>query len=86
MRQLVLKQEVVEAVAAGRFHVHAVTTIDEGIELLTGVAAGERGPDGAFPEGTVNARVEGRLRDLAEKARAATKAPEGAAAKNGEKA
>jgi lon-related putative ATP-dependent protease len=64
---LMLKEEVVEAVREGRFHVWPVKTIDEGIEVLTGVPAGARQPDGTFEAGTVNARVDSRLRELAEK-------------------
>ena len=62
---LMLREEVVEAVAAGRFHIYAVSTIDEGIELLTGVPAGARRADGSFDEGSVHARVDQRLRQLA---------------------
>jgi predicted ATP-dependent protease len=58
---LMLPDEVVGAVEAGRFHVWAVRTIDEGIELLTGVPAGERQPDGTYPQGTVHGLVEERL-------------------------
>ena len=65
-QHLMLKQEVVDAVRAGRFHVWAVRTIDEGIEILTGVQAGCRRADGSFEEGTVNARVARRLGELAE--------------------
>ena len=61
-----LREDVVEAVAAGKFSVWAVSNINEGIEILTGVAGGERGPDGRFPEGTVNHRVEQRLHSFAE--------------------
>ena len=53
----------------------AVDTIAEGIEILTGVPAGERGADGAFPDGTVNARVEARLRDFAESRKAFARRP-----------
>jgi hypothetical protein len=70
-----LRADVVEAAAQGRFHVHAVETVDQGIELLTGVAAGERRADGTWPEGSVNARVAARLADLAEKARAFAASP-----------
>ncbi len=66
VRNLMLKQEVVEAVAAGRFHVWAVSDIDQGIELLTGVPAGERQEDGSWPQGTVNYLVDERLREMAE--------------------
>jgi lon-related putative ATP-dependent protease len=62
---LMLHRRVCEAVEAGRFHVYPVATIDEGIERLTGVPAGDRRPDGAFPDGTFNRRVADRLRDLA---------------------
>ncbi|MCD6352459.1 MAG: AAA family ATPase, partial [Armatimonadetes bacterium] len=65
---LMLREEVVEAVREGKFHIYAVATVDEGLELLTGVPAGERQEDGTFPEGTVNARVHERLREMAEKA------------------
>jgi lon-related putative ATP-dependent protease len=68
-QNLMLREDVVEAVKAQRFSIYPVSTIDQGIELLTGVAAGQRGADGAFPEGTVNARVEAKLRALAERAR-----------------
>jgi len=50
----------------GRFHIWAVKTIDGGIEVLTGVRAGERKEDGTFEEGTVNYLVDKRLRELAE--------------------
>jgi predicted ATP-dependent protease len=62
-RHLMLKQEVVDAVAAGRFHVWTVRTVDEGIELLTGLPAGARRTDGRFGEG-VHARVQQRLQTL----------------------
>jgi hypothetical protein len=60
---------VVEAVTAGRFHVYPVSTIDEGIEILTGVPAGTSAGNGRFPEGSVNRRVEDRLIALAEQRR-----------------
>jgi lon-related putative ATP-dependent protease len=66
---LMLRADVVEAAAAGRFHVYAVETIDQGIEILTGLAAGERGPDGSFPADTINGRVEAKLVGYADAAR-----------------
>lgn len=66
LRNLMLKEEVLDAVGQGRFHVWAVRTVDEGIEVLTGVAAGGRGPEGSFPEGSVNFRVDRRLKEMAE--------------------
>jgi lon-related putative ATP-dependent protease len=73
VQHLMLREDVVAAVAAGKFAVHGVSSIDHGIELLTGVAAGQRGADGSFPDGSINARVEARLRAFAERARAFTK-------------
>ena len=60
-RHLMLREDVVEAVGHGRFHVHAVGTVDEGMALLTGREAGARGEDGRFPPGSVNAAVEAAL-------------------------
>jgi lon-related putative ATP-dependent protease len=62
---LVLRKEVQEAIADGRFAIYAVTTIDEGIEILTGKRAGERTPKGHFEAGTVNAEIERRLHQMA---------------------
>ena len=67
VQNLMLKEEVVEAVKEGKFHIYSVKTIDEGIEILTGVTAGERQPDGTFKEGTVNHKVDRRLREMAER-------------------
>ncbi len=67
VQNLMLKEEIVEAVKAGQFHVYSVKTIDEGIEVLTGTKAGERREDGTFKEGTVNYRVDKRLKEMAEK-------------------
>jgi predicted ATP-dependent protease len=69
VKNLMLREDVVEAVQEGRFHIYAVRTIDEGIEILTGVPAGERRPDGTYPEGTVNYLVDRRLKELAQSLR-----------------
>lgn len=69
VQHLMLDEEVIQAVAEGRFHIWAVETVDQGIEILTGVPAGERQPDGTYPEGTVHRRVMDRLRDYAERMR-----------------
>jgi lon-related putative ATP-dependent protease len=66
VKHLMLREDVVEAVSAGRFHVYPIASVDEAVALLTGTAAGERGADGAFPVDTANFRVERRLRELAE--------------------
>jgi predicted ATP-dependent protease len=62
---LMLRKDVVEAVSQGKFHIYPVQTIDQGIEILTGVTAGDKKPDGTYPEGTVNFRVNKKLMDLA---------------------
>ncbi len=64
VRNLMLKEEVVEAVREGKFHIWAIETVDEGIEILTGVKAGERREDGTFEENTVNYLVDKKLREL----------------------
>jgi lon-related putative ATP-dependent protease len=69
VKHLMLKDEVVEAVSAGQFHIYAVKTIDEGIEILTSLPAGAPGDNGKYPEGSVNARVEARLEDFATRTR-----------------
>lgn len=61
VRQLMLKKEIVDAVKKGRFHIWQVSHVDEGIEILTGVPAGEQAPDGTFPEDSINGRVQARL-------------------------
>jgi lon-related putative ATP-dependent protease len=65
VQNLMLKEEILEAAKAGLFTIYPVSTIDEGIEVLTGIPAGERGPDGSYPEGTVNDRVNRRLEEMA---------------------
>ena len=67
VQNLMLKEEVVEAAKAGKFSIYSVKTIDEGIEVLTGTKAGQRGPDGIFEEGTVNYLVDKQLKNMADK-------------------
>jgi len=62
---LMLKPEVVEDVQQGKFHVYPIDTIDKGIELLTGVPAGEMLSDGTYPEGTINRLVDDKLSEFA---------------------
>jgi ATP-dependent Lon protease len=66
VEDLMLRDDVVEAVAAGKFHILPVATIEEGIEILTGVKGGMRGADGKFEPGTVSALVDQRLREMAQ--------------------
>ena len=69
VQHLMLREDVVEAVKNAQFAIHAVGGIDEGIEILTGVKAGERGPEGRFPAGTINRLVEDKLKMFAERGR-----------------
>ncbi len=69
VQHLMLREDVVKAAEAGLFHIYPVKTVDEAIELLTGLPAGERDADGNFPPGSVNYLVEARLIELAEKQR-----------------
>jgi len=68
-RHLMLSDEVVEAVAAGRFTIWSVETIEEGIEILTGMRAGERTKRGGYPPKTIFNLVDKRLSDMAEQIR-----------------
>jgi lon-related putative ATP-dependent protease len=67
VQNLMLKEVMVEAGKSGQFTIYPVETIDEGIEVLTGVPAGKRRKDGTYPEGTVNYLVDKRLREMAER-------------------
>jgi len=69
LKHLMLKEEVVEAVGSGQFHVYAASTVDEAMEILTGQPAGELQPDGKYPAGTLNAAVMKRLTDMNERLR-----------------
>jgi predicted ATP-dependent protease len=71
-----LKEEVVEAVEAGNFHIYPVSTIDEGIEVLTGLKAGQCLEDGSLEPDSVNDRVQKRLATLAETLRDFTRGEE----------
>jgi lon-related putative ATP-dependent protease len=67
VKNLMLKKEVVDAVKEGKFRIYAIRTVNEALEILTGMPAGERKEDGTWPEGTVNFLVEKRLREMAQK-------------------
>lgn len=66
VKNLMLDETVIEAMVAGKFHLWAVSTIDEGIAVLTGVEAGTADADGHYPDGSVNGRVVRRLTEYAE--------------------
>jgi lon-related putative ATP-dependent protease len=61
VEHLMLRRDVVDAVTDGRFHIYRVETVDEALEILTGLPAGQRGEDGSYPEESFNGRVEARL-------------------------
>ena len=66
VQHLMLRADVVAACDAGQFAIYPVRTIDEGIALLTGLPAGARGDDGRYPDGSINRRVEDRLKHFAD--------------------
>ncbi len=68
---LVLREDVARAIAEGRFHLYAVSSVSHGIEILTGLPAGERDTSGRFPASSVYGRVERRLIEIAERLRRA---------------
>lgn len=70
VRHLMLREDVVAAAREGRFHIYGVSTIAEGLGLLTGQTMGERQADGHYPEGSINARIERRLQAFTEKMKA----------------
>ena len=66
VKDLMLRQDVVEAVEKGRFHIYPVKTIDQGIEILTGKKGGKRKADGSYPKGSISQLVDDKLNELAE--------------------
>ena len=77
IKDLMLKKEVVEAVKAGKFHVWAVGEVDEALELMTGLSAGKRLPDGTFEKDSVNDRVDQTLSHLMDLAKELMKEEKG---------
>jgi lon-related putative ATP-dependent protease len=75
VRHLMLREDVAAAVRAGTFHVHAIGTVDEGLAILSGREAGEPGPDGRYPEGSVNEAVRQALLRNVDRLRAMRSAP-----------
>jgi predicted ATP-dependent protease len=72
---LVLRDEPLAAIAEGRFRIWAIASVDDAIEVLSGLPAGAADGEGRFPPGTFNARVADRLERLAERARALAAPP-----------
>jgi len=73
VKDLMLRKDVVEAVKGGKFHIYPIKTIEQGVEIVTGMRAGKMRKDGTYPKGTLFRLVDDRLKDLAEKARAFAK-------------
>ncbi len=71
VKDLMLRKDVIEAVAKKKFHIYAISSVDEGIEILTGVRAGKRLKSGKFEQGTVFAAVERKLQHYSNSLRAA---------------
>lgn len=69
VQDLMLRREIREAVEDGQFGIYPISSVDEGMEILTGQPAGERQDDGSYPEGTVKHAVQQRLLDLAKTTR-----------------
>jgi predicted ATP-dependent protease len=67
VKHLMLRHDIVEAVEEGQFHIYAIETVDQGIEILTGEPAGEPDEDGEYPEASINGRVLKRLKVMAER-------------------
>ncbi|HEU0073726.1 MAG TPA: ATP-binding protein [Dehalococcoidia bacterium] len=70
VQHLMLRDDVVEAVKAGRFKVYAVSALDEALELLTGIAAGRKDASGSYPAESLNGRAQARLTEFARRLRA----------------
>ncbi len=70
IKNLMLKKEVIEAVREGKFHVYAVTNVNEALEILMDLQAGERNEAGVWPEGTINFLVDKRLKEMSRKMKA----------------
>ena len=66
VNHLMLRKDIVEAAAADQFHIYPIETIDQAIELLTGIPAGVRDAQGEFPKDSVNERIESRMKRLSE--------------------
>ena len=65
IKNLILRQEVVDAVEAGNFHIYPIDNVDQGIEILTGIPAGEQDEEGNYPSESINGRVQAKLVKLA---------------------
>jgi predicted ATP-dependent protease len=76
IKHLMLRQDVVDAVIEGKFHIYPIETIDQGIEMLTGIPAGEPDEKGAYPKDSLNGLVQAKLSEFAERRAAFAKSQE----------
>ncbi len=76
VKNLMLKKEVVDAVKEGKFRIYAVKTVNEALEILTGLPAGERQVDWTWPQGSINFLVDKRLKEMSKKLKADDKGEE----------
>ncbi len=67
VQNLMLKDEIIKAVKDKKFHIYAISHVEEGIEILTGIPAGRRNDDGEYPKGTINELVSNRLKETYER-------------------
>jgi predicted ATP-dependent protease len=75
VRNLMLRDDVIEAVRAGRFHLYTIAAVDEGMELLTGMSSGQPDSKGRYPDNSLNGRVFERLRTFGERVRTYAPSP-----------
>ena len=75
-KNLMLRKEVVDAVKDGKFRIYAIKTVNDALEILTGLPAGDRNEDGAWPEGSINFLVDKRLKEMSKKLKADDKGEE----------
>jgi predicted ATP-dependent protease len=74
-KNLMLRREIVDAVKKGNFHVYQVSTVEEGIEILTGIPAGKADRNGNFPDGSVYGNVQKKLKHYYKRSLALKKEP-----------
>jgi lon-related putative ATP-dependent protease len=66
VKHLMLKEEIQKAIGEGAFHIYAIDYVEEGLEILTDMPAGELTADGTYPEGTINYRITKKLEEMSE--------------------
>jgi lon-related putative ATP-dependent protease len=85
VKNLMLREDIVDAIREGKFHIYPVSTIDQGMEVLTGSEAGKLQEDGTYPEGTINFLIDKNLREMANKLKQYNSKDKKSSEKEGEK-